>query len=183
VEKTGSKYRLNVDRPKSVGRLKSFNGNFGMLLRAYAYIRTLGAEGIRKVAQSAVLNANYIRARLKDTFHLPYTGPTLHECVFNDKGQGITTMDFAKALIDKGFHPPTVYFPLIVKGALMIEPTETESKETLDNFIDAMKSIADKGKEDPDSLHESPRMSKVSRPDEAQAARNPKLRWKRHIKG
>jgi glycine dehydrogenase subunit 2 len=177
VEKAGSKYRLNRDRPQSIGRLKSFNGNFGMLLRAYAYIRTLGPEGIREAARSAVLNANYIRARLKDTFHLPFTGPSLHECVFNDKGQGITTMDFAKALIDHGFHPPTVYFPLIVKGALMIEPTETESKETLDNFIAAMKSIAKKGKEDPESFHASPSLAKVSRPDEAQAARHPKLRW------
>jgi len=177
VEKAGSKYRLNRDRPQSIGRLKSFNGNFGMLLRAYAYIRTLGPEGIREAARSAVLNANYIRARLKDTFHLPFTGPSLHECVFNDKGQGITTMDFAKALIDHGFHPPTVYFPLIVKGALMIEPTETESKETLDNFIAAMKSIAKRGKEDPESFHASPRLAKVSRPDEAQAARHPKLRW------
>jgi len=177
VEKAGSKYRLNRDRPQSIGRLKSFNGNFGMLLRAYAYIRTLGPEGIREAARSAVLNANYIRARLKDTFHLPFTGPSLHECVFNDKGQGITTMDFAKALIDHGFHPPTVYFPLIVKGALMIEPTETESKETLDNFIAAMKSIAKKGKEDPESFHASPNLAKVSRPDEAQAARHPKLRW------
>ena len=161
VEKSGSKYRLNADRPQSVGRLKSFNGNFGMLLRAYAYIRTLGPEGIREVAQSAVLNANYIRAKLKDTFHLPYTGPSLHECVFNDKGQGITTMDFAKALIDHGFHPPTVYFPLIVKGALMIEPTETESKETLDNFVEAMQSIAKKGKEDAESFHSSPHLSLI----------------------
>ena len=179
VEKVGSKYQLNADRPKSIGRMKSFNGNFGMLLRAYAYIRTLGPQGIREAARSAVLNANYIRAKLKDTFYLPFTGPTLHECVFNDKGQGITTLDFAKALIDHGFHPPTVYFPLIVKGALMIEPTETESKETLDSFIEAMQSIAKKGKEDPDSFHVSPKLSKVSRPDEAQAARNPKLRWER----
>ncbi len=178
VEKSGSKYRLNADRPKSLGRLKSFNGNFGMLLRAYAYIRTLGPEGIRKAAQSAVLNANYIRSRLKDTFHLPFTGPSLHECVFNDKGQGITTMDFAKELIDHGFHPPTVYFPLIVKGALMIEPTETESKETLDKFIEAMQTISKKAKEDPESFQTSPSLSKVSRPDEAKAARSPKLRWK-----
>ena len=150
-----------------------------MLLRAYVYIRTLGPEGILKVAQSAVLNANYIRAKLKDTFHLPFTRASLHECVFNDKSQGVTTMDFAKELIDYGFHPPTVYFPLIVKGALMIEPTETESKETLDRFIEAMKSIAKKGQEDPDSFHLSPRLPKVSRPDEARAARQPILRWKR----
>ena len=125
------------------------------------------------------INANYIRAKLKDTFHLPFTGASLHECVFNDKGQGITTMDFAKELIDYGFHPPTVYFPLIVKGALMIEPTETESKETLDMFIEAMKSISKKGHEDPESFHEAPRLPKVSRPDEAQAARLPKLKWTR----
>ena len=179
VEKKGHKYVLNNNRPKSVGKLKVFNGNFGMLLRAYAYIRTLGPEGILEAAQSAVLNANYIRAKLKDTFHLPFTGPSLHECVFNDKGQGITTIDFAKELIDHGFHPPTVYFPLIVKGALMIEPTETESKETLDMFIEAMKSISKKGHEDPESFHEAPRLPKVSRPDEAQAARLPKLKWTR----
>ena len=179
VEKKGHKYVLNNNRPKSVGKLKVFNGNFGMLLRAYAYIRTLGPEGILEAAQSAVLNANYIRAKLKDTFHLPFTGASLHECVFNDKGQGITTIDFAKELIDHGFHPPTVYFPLIVKGALMIEPTETESKETLDMFIEAMKSISKKGHEDPESFHEAPRLPNVSRPDEAQAARLPKLKWTR----
>ena len=179
VEKKGHKYVLNNNRPKSVGKLKVFNGNFGMLLRAYAYIRTLGPEGILEAAQSAVLNANYIRAKLKDTFHLPFTGASLHECVFNDKGQGITTIDFAKELIDHGFHPPTVYFPLIVKGALMIEPTETESKETLDMFIEAMKSISKKGHEDPESFHKAPRLPKVSRPDEAQAARLPKLKWTR----
>ena len=179
LEKKGHKYVLNNDRPKSVGKLKVFNGNFGMLLRAYVYIRTLGPEGILEAAQSAVLNANYIRAKLKDTFHLPFTGACLHECVFNDKGQGITTMDFAKELIDYGFHPPTVYFPLIVKGALMIEPTETESKETLDMFIEAMKSISKKGHENPKSFNEAPRLPKVSRPDEAQAARQPKLKWTR----
>lgn len=179
VEKKGPNYFLNYDRPESVGKLKVFNGNFGMLLRAYVYIRTLGPEGILEAAQSAVLNANYIRAKLKDTFHLPFTGASLHECVFNDKGQGISTMDFAKELIDHGFHPPTVYFPLIVKGALMIEPTESESKETLDMFIESMKSIAKKGHEDPDSFHEAPRLPKVSRPDEARAARQPILRWRR----
>ena len=179
VEKKGHKYVLNNNRPKSIGKLKVFNGNFGMLLRAYAYIRTLGPEGILEAAQSAVLNANYIRAKLKDTFHLPFTGASLHECVFNDKGQGITTIDFAKELIDHGFHPPTVYFPLIVKGALMIEPTETESKETLDMFIEAMKSISKKGHEDPESFNEAPRLPKVSRPDEVQAARQPKLKWTR----
>ena len=179
VEKKGHKYVLNNNRPKSVGKLKVFNGNFGMLLRAYAYIRTLGPEGILEAAQSAVLNANYIRAKLKDTFHLPFNGASLHECVFNDKGQGVTTIDIAKELIDHGFHPPTVYFPLIVKGALMIEPTETESKETLDMFIEAMKSISKKGHEDPESFHKAPRLPKVSRPDEAQAARLPKLKWTR----
>jgi len=182
IEKKGSQYHMNHDRPRSIGKLKIFYGNFGILLRAYAYIRTLGPEGIKKAAQSAVLNANYIKSQLKDIYHLPYPGPSLHECVFNDKNQAsskVTTMDIAKALIDHGFHPPTVYFPLIVKAALMVEPTETESKETLDQFIQAMKDIAEQAKEDPDGVHDTPKRPKVSRPDEAHAARNPTLRWRK----
>ena len=181
IGKEGSRYRMNTDRPQSIGKLKAFYGNFGILLRAYAYIRTLGPEGIKQAAQSAVLNANYIKSQLKDTYHLPYPGPSLHECVFNDKNQApkVTTMDIAKALIDHGFHPPTVYFPLIVRAALMVEPTESESKETLDQFIHAMKDIAEQAKDDPDSVHDTPKMPKVSRPDEAHAARNPTLRWRK----
>ncbi|MCF8720274.1 aminomethyl-transferring glycine dehydrogenase subunit GcvPB [Nitrospina gracilis] len=174
-------FALDYDHPESVGKVRAFYGNFGILLRAYVYIRTLGPDGLRQACESAVLNANYIKARLKDTYFLPYPGPSLHECVFNDKHQlkqNVKTMDIAKALIDKGFHPPTVYFPLIVKGALMVEPTETESKETLDQFIQAMKEIAKQAENDAESFHDAPYLSKVSRPDEARAARHPKLRWK-----
>jgi len=180
IEHTGRKYRLNHDRPQSIGRLKAFYGNFGILVRAYAYIRSLGPQGIRKAAEAAVLNANYIKSRLKDLYHLPYPGPSLHECVFNDRNQHpVTTMDIAKALIDYGFHPPTVYFPLIVKSALMIEPTETESKETLDLFIAALREIAENAKTDPEEFKKAPQLPVVSRPDEARAARNPILRWEK----
>jgi glycine dehydrogenase subunit 2 len=161
--------------------MKAFYGNFGILVRAYTYIRSLGPEGIKQVAEMAVLNANYVKASLGEHYHLPYKGPSLHECVFNDKYQlrnKVSTMDIAKMLIDYGFHPPTVYFPLIVKGALMIEPTETESKETLDEFIKAMKQIAELAETKPEIFHDSPQLPVVSRPDETTAARNPKLRWK-----
>lgn len=181
IERTASKYRMNYDRPQSIGKLKAFFGNFGVLVRAYAYIRTLGADGLRKACEGAVLNANYIKAELKNTYHLPYSGPSLHECVFNDKEQQkheIKTLDIAKMLIDYGFHPPTVYFPLIAKSALMVEPTESESKETLDQFIAAMKDIAERAKTEPQIFHDAPFLPKVSRPDEARAARQPVLRWK-----
>ena len=161
--------------------MKAFYGNFGILVRAYTYIRSLGPEGIKQVAEMAVLNANYIKASLYKHYHLPYNGPSLHECVFNDKLQlknKVSTMDIAKMLIDYGFHPPTVYFPLIVKGALMVEPTETESKETLDDFIVTMKKIAELAETKPEVFHDAPHMPVVSRPDEITAARNPKLRWK-----
>ena len=183
IELKDGKYHLNHDRPQSIGRLKAFYGNFGILVRAYAYIRSLGPDGIREASESAVLNANYIKESLRDLYHLPFPGPSLHECVFNDKNQLpiAKTMDIAKMLIDYGFHPPTVYFPLIVKGALMIEPTESESKETLDKFIQAMREIAGKAKQnaEAENFHDSPKLTKVSRPDEAQAARKPKLRWQK----
>jgi len=181
IEYASGKYTLNHDRPDSIGKMKAFYGNFGILVRAYTYIRSLGPEGLKQVAEMAVLNANYIKASLDKYYHLPYNGPSLHECVFNDKHQlknKVSTMDIAKMLIDYGFHPPTVYFPLIVKGALMIEPTETESKETLDEFIKAMKKIAELAETKPEVFHDSPQMPVVSRPDETTAARNPKLRWK-----
>ncbi len=181
IQKSDAGFKMNYDRPQSIGKVKSFYGNFGMFVRAHAYILSLGRDGIRRAAEGAALNANYIRASLKDDYCLPYSSPTLHECVFSDKFQlkhGVKTLDVAKALIDRGFHPPTVYFPLIVKGALMIEPTETESKETIDQFIEAMKNIAREAEQNPESLRKAPVLPKVTRVDEARAARNPILAWK-----
>ena len=180
IEQADGQYLCNYDQPQSIGKVKTFYGNFGVLVRAYTYIRTLGPDGIRESCESAVLNANYIKAKLKDDYHLPYPGPSLHECVFNDKEQlkhEVKTLDIAKMLIDYGFHPPTVYFPLIVKGALMVEPTESESKETLDQFIEAMQAIAKEAEQNPQNFHDAPYLTKVSRPDEAKAARQPVLRW------
>ena len=180
IEQKEGQYICNFDKPDSIGKVRTFYGNFGVLVRAYTYIRTLGPDGVREACESAVLNANYIKAQLKNEYHLPYPGPSLHECVFNDKEQlkhGVKTLDIAKMLIDHGFHPPTVYFPLIVKGALMIEPTESESKETLDQFIEAMQSIAKEAEQNPKVFHDAPYLPKVSRPDEARAARKPVLRW------
>ncbi len=182
VEKSESGFHLNHNRPQSIGKVKNFFGNFGMLVRAYTYIRSLGPDGIRRISEMAVLNANYIKASLKDHYHLPYPGPSLHEVVFNDREQlenNVKTTDIAKTLMDFGFHPPTIYFPLIVKGALMIEPTESESRETLDHFIDTMKNIAGLARSEPEQFASRPTMSKVSRPDEAAAARRPRLRWTR----
>ncbi|TDJ49875.1 MAG: glycine dehydrogenase subunit 2 [Nitrospina sp.] len=181
LEHQGGKYTMVYDRPQSIGKVSTFYGNFGILLRAYVYIRSLGPDGVRQSCELAVLNANYIKSELKDTYHLPYPGPSLHEAVFNDQRQlahNVKTLDIAKMLIDYGFHPPTIYFPLIVKGALMIEPTETESKETIDRFIQAMREIAELAEKDAERFHDAPYLSKVSRPDEARAARQPKLRWK-----
>ncbi len=180
IEKSDGRFKINRDRPRSIGKVKNFFGNFGMLVRAYTYIRSLGPDGIRRISEMAVLNANYIKASLKEDFHLPYPGPSLHEVVFNDREQlknNVKTTDIAKTLIDFGYHPPTIYFPLIVKGALMIEPTESESKETLDHFINAMKTISGLAHSEPEDFVNRPMMSKVSRPDEAAAARRPKLRW------
>jgi len=181
VEKKGNRYVLNDDLPKSIGKVRAFYGQFGVMVRAYAYIRTLGPSGLRRVAETAVINANYLLSQLKGTYHLPYDRFCKHECIFTDAYQqkwGVTTLDIAKRLIDYGFHPPTIYFPLIVKGALMIEPTETESKETLDAFIEAMKRIAKEAEEDPVLLHRAPHNPKVTRLDEVRAARQPDLRWK-----
>ncbi len=179
VVKDGDKYKLDSGRPHSVGRVHGFNGNVGVLVRAAAYILSMGPEGLREATEAAVLNANYIKARLKEHYHTPIEGNSLHECVLNDKYQNehdVTTMDIAKGLIDRGFHPPTIYFPLIVRGALMIEPTETEPKETLDDFCDAMIDIAEKAKADPESLKQAPVNTIRRRLDEAHAARNPELR-------
>ncbi len=173
-------YSLDYERPQSIGKMRAFYGNFGMMVRAYAYILAMGASGLTQVAENAVLNANYIRAQLQDVYHLAHDQICKHECVFSDTLQnehGITTMDIAKRLMDYGFHPPTVYFPLIVHGALMIEPTETESKESLDEFIAAMRKIASEAEEDPNVLKSAPYTPKVRRLDETTAARKPKLRY------
>ena len=171
-------YEMDEEYPDTVGRLHSFYGNFGVMLRAYSYILTMGLEGLKKASQLAVLNANYIRKALEGTFHLPYETSCMHECVFSDKFQRedkVMTLDMAKRLIDFGFHPPTVYFPLVVDGAIMIEPTETESKETIDQFISACKAIAREAKENPTLLKDAPTKSKVKRLDETAAARRPCL--------
>jgi glycine dehydrogenase subunit 2 len=173
-------YSLNFDRPKTIGRVRSFYGNFLVMLKALAYIHSLGGSGLREVAEIAVLNSNYIRKSLEGVYHLKYASPTLHECVFSDKLQkerGILNIDIAKRLIDYGLHPPTMSFPLIVPGALMIEPTETESRRDLDQFIEAMKAIAREAVEAPEVLKSAPHVSPVRRLDETAAARNPVLRW------
>ena len=169
------------DRPQSVGRVRAFYGNTGMFIRALAYILANGPDGLRQTTEDAVLNANYVRARLEDLFELPYKTASMHEVVFSDKRQaarGVKTGDFAKRLIDYGFHPYTVSFPLIVPGALMIEPTESESKEELDLFIEAMRSIAREAEETPELVKTAPHSTRVSRLDEVQAARKPVLRWR-----
>src|SRR5580698_7180293 len=171
----------NYDRPQSVGRVRAFFGNFGMFVRALAYILANGPDGLRQTTEDAVLNANYIRKKLEDVYELPYTTPSMHEVVFSDRRQaakGVKTGDIAKRLIDYGFHPYTVSFPLIVPGALMIEPTESESVEELDLFIDAMRSIAREVEENPELVKTAPHSTRVSRLDEVQAARKPILRWK-----
>jgi glycine dehydrogenase subunit 2 len=169
---------LKSDCPDSIGPVAPFYGNFGICLRAYAYILRLGAQGLLKVSENAVINANYIMARLKGHYQLPYPGPCMHECVLSASGQaeaGVRALDIAKGLIDRGFHPPTVYFPLIVAEAMMIEPTETEGKETLDAFCDAMIDLAAMARENPDALHQAPVTTPVGRLDETRAARQPDL--------
>ena len=180
VEREKEQYAFDFNRPQSIGRIKGFYGNFGMLVRAYTYIREMGPDGLRRATELAVLNANYIRSKLDSSYHLPFDHGTMHEVVFSDKKQketGVTTMDIAKRLIDYGFHPPTIYFPLVVFGALMIEPTETETKETLDEFCDAMMAIAKEAQENPDMLKKAPHTTRLRRLDEAKAARELKLRY------
>jgi glycine dehydrogenase subunit 2 len=180
IENDRGTYRLNDDRPHSIGKMRAFYGNFGVILKAYAYILSMGSEGLKRASEMAVLNANYLMKRLRDHYHLPYDRPCMHECVFTDRFQEkyhISTLDIAKRLIDYGYHPPTIYFPLVVKAALMMEPTETESKGSLDGFIQTMITIAKEAEEDPDLLRQAPRRVKVRRLDEVLAARKPKLRW------
>ena len=171
----------DYNRPQSVGRVRAFYGNTGMFIRALAYILANGPDGLRQTTEDAVLNANYIRHKLEDFYELPYKTASMHEVVFSDKRQaalGVKTGDIAKRLIDYGFHPYTVSFPLIVHGALMIEPTESESLEELDLFVDAMQSIAREVEETPELVKTAPHSTRVSRLDEVQAARKPILRWK-----
>ena len=171
---------------KSIGRIANFHGNFGVMCKAYAYIRSLGAAGLKEVSENAVLNANYLKEKLKPYYHLPYDRTCMHEVVFSgrrQKAKGVHTVDIAKRLLDYGLHPPTVYFPLIVDEALMIEPTETESKQTLDSFIEAMKEIARDVEENPGILHTAPHNTPVKRLDDVRAARNPDLRWEMRSQG
>ncbi len=178
----GNEVRLDFDRPKSIGKLRSFYGNFGMLLRAHSYLAELGVEGASRIGPDAVLAANYLRASLRDTFELAFAAPSMHEVVFTDKRQkerGVSTLDIAKRLIDYGFHPPTVYFPLIAPGALMIEPTESEPREMLDAFVAAMQAIDAETRDNPELVKGAPQRAPAKRFDEAGAARKPVLRYRR----
>ncbi|HEX9618769.1 MAG TPA: aminomethyl-transferring glycine dehydrogenase subunit GcvPB [Polyangiaceae bacterium] len=181
VRRDGERFVLDYDREQSVGRVRSFVGNFGMMVRAYAYISELGPDGLRAVSDMAVLNANYLAARLREFFPQAYPTPVLHEAVFTDRDlesrTGVRTLDVAKRLIDYGFHPPTVYFPLVVRGAMMIEPTETETKQTLDAFVDAMAEIKREAETSPELVRQAPHLTRLGRLDEARAARQPRLRW------
>ncbi len=180
-QKGGEGFLLDADRPKSVGKVRAFSSSFGVMVRAYCYIRSLGPDGLKRAAEMAVLNANYLRSRLADSYQLAYDRPCMHEAVFSDAKQlphGVKTLDIAKRLMDYGFHPPTIYFPLIVPGALMIEPTETESKETLDQFVDAMLAIAKEAETEPETVTSAPHKAKLRRLDETRAARQPVLRWR-----
>lgn len=182
VEYDNGRYYFDNDRPLSIGKIKSFYGNFLVVVKAYAYILSLGAEGLKKVSEAAVLNANYIKEKLKKYFHLPYDRTCMHEVVFSGQWQkeyGVSTLDIAKRLLDFGYHPPTIYFPLIVREAFMVEPTETESKETLDEFINTMIEIANEAEKEPEKLHNAPLNTPVQRLDEAKAARSPVLKYER----
>ena len=180
---TKIKDNFDLTKPsKSIGKMGAFHGNFGALVRAYAYIRTLGKEGINSISEDAVINANYLRTKLENTLDLPYNRICSHEVVFSAKTikekYGVNALDISKRLIDYNIHPPTMYFPLIVDEALLVEPTETESKETLDDFIYVIKQIVDEAKTDPELLHNAPHNTPNKRLNEALAARNPKLSWR-----
>ncbi|UNO50881.1 aminomethyl-transferring glycine dehydrogenase subunit GcvPB [Alicyclobacillus acidoterrestris] len=180
IQKVGDKYELSLDRPLSIGKVKGFYGNFGILVRAYTYIRTMGPDGLKLVSESAVLAANYLLSQLKDDYDAPFAGPCKHEFVLSGNRQkmnGVRTLDIAKRLIDFGIHPPTIYFPLIVDECLMIEPTECESKETLDRFVEIMKQVAHEAATQPEFVRAAPHRTIVSRLDEVTAARSPVLRY------
>lgn len=178
VVKDKDGFRLKEDFPESIGRVKAFHGHFGVLVRAYAYLLSKGARGLREATERAVLNANYLRVALRDLYHVPYDRICKHECVFSDRNQsgfGVTALDVAKRLMDYGFHPPTIYFPLIVRGALMVEPTESETPEQLERFIEAMRRIAKEAEEQPELVRSAPHVTSLSRLDEVTAARKPVL--------
>jgi glycine dehydrogenase subunit 2 len=180
IVQDGGEFKLDSNCPKSIGRVRSFFGNFGVLVRAYTYILSLGGDGLEEASRMALLNANYIRKKLEKSYQIAYNEPCMHECIFTDRTQhryGVSTLDIAKRLLDYGYHPPTIYFPLVVSGALMIEPTETETPETLDGFVDAMLAIAQEAKDDPEFVKSAPHSTPVGRLDEARAARKPVLRW------
>ena len=180
VEKKDDKYFLDYDYPDSIGKVKDFYGHFGILVRAYTYILTMGSDGLKKASEMAVLNANYLCSQLKDYYHLPIDTIYKHEFVLGglkDTLSEVTTLDIAKRLLDLGYHPPTIYFPLIINEALMIEPTETESKETLDEFIQAMIQIAKEAESDPGILKSAPNRTKVRRPNEVKAARDINVKY------
>jgi glycine dehydrogenase subunit 2 len=178
----GARFALDDDRPRSIGKVRSCYGNFGMFVRAYTYIRSNGDAGLRAISEDAVLAANYLRIKLHDVYDLPYDRLSKHEVVFSGRRQkrehGVTTLDIAKAILDRGIHPPTIYFPLIVEEALMVEPTETESLETLDRFVDVMRDIAQQAADDPEAVKRAPTTTPVSRLDEAAAARRPDLAYR-----
>jgi glycine dehydrogenase subunit 2 len=177
----GPGFELSDDVPHTIGRLHGNLGNVGVLVRAFTYILSLGAEGLQRCAEMAVLNANYLLARLRDTYHVPCDRPVMHECVLSDRNlrdSGVTTLDVAKRLIDYGFHPPTIYFPLIVHGALMIEPTESESPEELERLVESLLAIDREARENPELVRGAPHRTRHSRLDETRAARNPVLRWR-----
>ena len=181
VERDGDRYYLDYDRPLSIGKVRSFYGNFNVMVKAYAYILTMGPEGLKEAAECAVLNANYLMKRLRDYFDLPFDRWCKHEFVISGnkqkKATGVTTLDMVKRLIDYGFHPPTVYFPLIVPEAMMVEPTETESLETLDAFAECMIKIAKEAEEAPEVVKDSPKTTPISRLDEVTAAKRPIVKW------
>jgi len=180
IEKSNGAFRLDFERPQSIGRVRSFYGNFGMLVRAYTYILAMGADGLTQASEDAVLAANYVRKRVEGVLDLPHAGPCMHEFVASARNlapHGIKALDVAKGLLERGYYAPTIYFPLIVPEAVMVEPTETESKATLDAFTDALAEIVRLAKDAPDELHEEPRSLPIGRLDEVAAARHPKLRW------
>lgn len=181
IVKKGTEYALDFDRPKSIGKIASFYGNFGVMVRAYTYIRQLGAPGLRQVSENAIINANYLMQHLKTGFDLPYPGAAMHEFVLaatRQKAQGAKALDLAKRLLDFGFHAPTVYFPLIVHEAMMIEPTETESKTTLDEFIEVMRVIAQEIQTDLETVKQAPHFTPVSRLDEVRAIKDGNFRYR-----